>query len=197
MTHLNKLFARTLVAAALLGAVGAASADVMYHVDINTAGFATGGATTGYLDLSFAGAGALDVLTATVSHLQGDFFNLPQLSDVGVNPDGSLLFDSSLFSDFYAQIGLGQVISFDVSFSGMPPDAGSANFAADLLNGDGSAYLSNAVSFALMPDSAPTVVTDAGVGSVQLAAAVPEPSMLLSLFTGLGLMGLTLRRRRG
>lgn len=197
MTHLNQLFARTLVAAALLGAIGSASADVMYHVDINTAGFATGGATTGFLDLSFASAGTIDALTATVSHLQGTFFNLPQLSNVGVKADGSLLFDSSLASDFYAQIGLGQVISFDVSFSGMPSDGGAAGFAADLINGDESAYLSNAVAFTLMPDSAPTVVTDAGVGSAQLAAAVPEPSMLLSLFTGLGLMGLTLRRRRG
>lgn len=197
MTHFKSLLAQSLLAVGLLTGAALANAGAIYHVDIDTTQFATGGATTGYLDLYFIPFVAADALTATVSNLHGGFLGAPMSTNVTAGADGSLVFLNDIATDYAQQFTLGQTISFDISFDGMVSDAGSAGFGADIINGDFSDYLSRAVSFTLLPDAAPTIVTDAGIGSVQLAAAVPEPSMLLSLFTGLGLMGLTLRRRQG
>lgn len=193
MNNLKSLISQALLGLALLGGAGMASAGATYHVDIDTAGF---GAGTGYLDLNFASFGTADPLMATVTHLTGGFLGTPELANVGVGANGALTFTSALASDYFQQILLGQDISFDISFDGMPSEGAAAGFAADLLNADQSDYLSNAVAFTLLPGVAPTWETAAGVGSVQAAsAAVPEPSMLLSMATGLGLLGLTLRRR--
>lgn len=197
MTQLTSLFARTLVAAALFGSAAFASADVLYHVDIKTASLTSSGAGTGFLDLYFSGFGAADPVGASLSNLTGDFIGAATVTDVGAGKGGTLYFDSSLSSDYFQQFTFGQDISFDLLFSGTQSDLSGAGFHADILNADQSDYLSNAVSFELLGASAPTFTTDAGIATVQATATndVPEPSMLLSLFTGLGLMGLTLRRR--
>lgn len=194
MNNLKSLISQALLGMALLGGAGMASAGATYHVDIDTAGFGAGG--TAYLDLNFASFGTADSLTATVTHLQGGFLGAPDAANVGIGANGALTFTSALASDYFQQILLGQGISFDVSFDGMPSEGASAGFHADLLNADLSDYLSNAVTFTLQPGAAPTYVTQAGVATVQAAsAAVPEPSMLLSMATGIGLLGLSLRRR--
>lgn len=195
MNNLKSLISQALLGMALLGGAGMASAGATYHVDIDTTGFGAGG--TAYLDLNFASFGTADPLTATVTHLQGGFLGAPDAANVGIGANGALTFTSALASDYFQQILLGQGISFDVSFDGMPSEGASAGFHADLLNADLSGdYLSNAVTFTLQPGTAPTYVTDAGVATVQVAsAAVPEPSMLLSMATGIGLLGLSLRRR--
>jgi hypothetical protein len=192
MTHFKSLLSQALVAGALLAGAGLAHAST-YHVDIKTSGLDSG--STGYLDMVFASFGSADPVTATLSNLQGGFLGAPELTNLTVDANGSLHFVGALSSDYFQQIMLGQDISFDVSFGGALSDVSSAGFSADILNADLSAYLSNAVAFTLLPDTAVTYVTDANVATVSATAEVPEPSMLLSMFTGIGLLGLTLRRR--
>jgi hypothetical protein len=194
MYNLKYLISQALLGMALLGGAGMASAGATYHVDIDTTGFAAGG--TGYLDLNFASFGTADPLTATVTHLQGGFLGNPDTANVGIGANGALTFTSALASDYFQQILLGRGISFDISFEGMPSEGASAGFTADLLNGDQTDYLARAVAFALQPGAAPTYETVAGVATVQAAStAVPEPSILLSMATGIGMLGLLLRRR--
>jgi hypothetical protein len=72
-----------------------------------------------------------------------------------------------------------------------------ATFGAALSDLDGN-YLGNGdlVDIALAPDQPVQVTADAAYASVAaVSAAVPEPSALLSMVTGLGLLGLSLRRR--
>jgi hypothetical protein len=194
MTNIQSLFSRALLAAALLSGAGIASAGAIYHVDINTATLADAGNGTGYLDLFFIPFGTADLLTATVTNLHGDFVGMPTSTNVTAGADGSLTFLSDLSTDFQQQVTLGKTVSFDISFSGLPSGLGTAGFGADFINADYSAYLSNAVLFTLRSDGA-SYATDPGVASVLESADVPEPSTLLGLFTGIGLMGLSLRRR--
>jgi hypothetical protein len=185
MTFLHTLFARTLLAFALIAGAGAAVAGPMYHVDIDTTKYSGAGG----LQLTFLGAGSADPLTASVSNLNGAFVGTPELVDVALD-NGVLTFANSGFSEFFQEITLGGMFGFDVRFDGDLLGVGGTTFNVGLLGADDYLALS-AVSITLA-EGLPPVLTGSEFGS---AAAVPEPSTLLSLFTGIGLLGFTLRRR--
>jgi hypothetical protein len=194
MTNLKSLFSHAFLAAALLTGAGMASAGAIYHVDIKTAGFDNDGSDAAYLDMYFAPFGSVDPVTATVTGLHGDFTGAPTSTGVTVGANGALTFTNDYSTDYLRTFKLGSDISFDISFDGLPSDAGATGFFADIINADFSRYLSNAVSFTLLPDST-DIALDGAVASVGPAAAVPEPSAAALVLIGLMMAGAVARRR--
>ena len=190
MTNLNTLFSRALLALALLAGAGAAAASPIYHVALDTAG-ATG---EGGLQIDFLPFATNDVLTATISGLSGAFTGTPELVNV-TQSGGSYTFKSDAFSEFFQTITLGDKFGFDVTFGGLPTDGGSTGLTVSLIGATGD-YLSYAAAqISLQQGSAPVVTVDPSVAAVTPAAAVPEPSDLLLVASGLMLLTWTQRRR--
>jgi hypothetical protein len=200
MLNFKKILSCSLLAAAL-GACGAAFAGPTYHVTIDTSKLGGGSA---FLDVGLgAKDGALPV-TANVSGFMGVFGDYSDRlgNSTGDVMSGLTLVNDATFSDLYQSIVLGGLFSFDVSFvSG--PDNGSLDgsaFTATLYNSDGSSPIGAAGALAeidVIPGQADSLFTanSSATISTDAVAAVPEPSTLLSMFTGLGLLGFGLRRR--
>jgi hypothetical protein len=188
MNFLQNLFARSLLAFALAASAGAALAGPTYHVNVDTNKYADLG--IGGFQLTFlTQGGQTDPLTATVSGLSGAFLDTPELTNVGTD-NGVLTFSNDSFSEFFQLITLGGLFSFDVSFDGIPGGAGGTSLNVGLY-GPLDVLELNAVNISLAAGEPISVVN----GESGSATAVPEPSTLLSLFTGFGLLGFTLRRR--
>ena len=83
MTNLNNLLSRALLALALLAGATAAHANPTYHVALDTSA-ASG---DGYLQIDFLPFLTSDVLTATISGLDGAFTGTPDLVNVNAPPD--------------------------------------------------------------------------------------------------------------
>lgn len=197
MTSIRSLFARVLLATALCatGTAAVAGPVYTYHVDLDTSKYA--GLGFGGLQLTFLSAGMPDPLSATVRGLRGDFVGSPELYNVNVE-NGVMRFSSAEFNEFYQVVKLGGVFSFDVDFDGSFGGDGGTGLNVGLYDVDD-------VSFDLIADPAPSAVfinfstgEPAWVETIEGGSAVqvPEPSTLLSLFTGIGLLGFTLRRRK-
>jgi hypothetical protein len=185
MTNLKTLFSRALLALALLG--GAATASPIYHVALDTAG--TSG--DGYLQIDFLPFGTTDVLTATISGLDGAFTGTPDLVNV-VQSGNSYTLSSDAFSEFFQSITLGGTFGFDVTFGGVPLDAGSTGLTVGLLD-DAFNYLSlPAAQITLAAGEAPAIAADPAFATVN---AVPEPADWMLVATGLILLGAMQRRR--
>ena len=185
MTNLKTLFSRALLALALLG--GAATASPIYHVALDTAG--TSG--DGYLQIDFLPFGTTDVLTATISGLDGAFTGTPDLANV-TQSGGAYTLSSDAFSEFFQTITLGGKFGFDVTFGGVPRDAGSTGLTVSLLDA-GFDYLAlPAAQITLVAGEAPAVAVDPAFASVN---AVPEPRDWLLVATGLILLAAMQRRR--
>jgi hypothetical protein len=107
----------------------------------------------------------------------------------------------------------GQVISFDVTFSGAflstPSNIGTsfglALYAADqsTVLGNGNAASGSLLSFELLAPTAlgqfgsvTPVIYDAGLISVSSVSAVPEPSEWAMMVAGLAALGVIAQRRR-
>jgi hypothetical protein len=185
MTNLKTLFSRALLALALLG--GAATASPIYHVALDTAG--TSGA--GFMQIDFLPFATTDVLTATISGLDGAFTGTPDLVNV-VQSGGSYTLSSDAFSEFFQSITLGGKFGFDVTFGGVPLDAGSTGLTVSLLD-DAFNYLAlPAAQITLAAGEAPAVAVDPAFASVN---PVPEPKDWLIVATGLVLLGALQKRR--
>ncbi|WP_036165329.1 NF038129 family PEP-CTERM protein [Massilia sp. 9096] len=192
--NLKKILSRSLLALAL-SACGAAFAGPTYHVAIDTT---TLNSSTAFLDLGLANFGDSAPVTATLSHFSGAF---GEYSELGNGASGSVAQGDSVvlhtngsgFSDLFQSILLGGLFNFDVSFdtsgAGKP-----STFVGLLYRGDLSDSL---FEITLAPGEADIVSPANAYASVGPAAvsAVPEPSTLLSMATGLGLLGFGLRRR--
>jgi hypothetical protein len=205
MINTKKLLGQCLLAAALAGsALAAMAAPGSYHVAVNTAGL-TG---TGSLDmyLASANAGALP-LTATLSNFSADFGAVdPTFSgDYSVGPGGSFsLVNGAGYNDLTRFLNLGGTVGFDVAFSGAFIDSVGTEgglFTVGLYDANGVVVGDplGIVSITLDATS-PTTFTpgwDQGLANVTpiTASAVPEPSALLMMITGLGLAGFVARRR--
>ncbi|WP_036168799.1 NF038129 family PEP-CTERM protein [Massilia sp. 9096] len=196
--NLKKILSRSLLALAL-SASGAAFAGPAYHVSLDTS---TLGSGTAFLDLGLANFADSASVTATLSHFTGAF---GEYSAYGAGSSGSvggtvmLHTNDTGWSDLFQGILLGGSFGFDVSFD-TSATGNSASFVAQLYNGDKTGFLGvegNLLEIDLMPGQADMVSPANAFASVTPAAtsAVPEPSTLLSMVTGVGLLGFGLRRR--
>lgn len=184
------LLAVTLAATAL----GALAGPTSFHVNLNTSALAK----PTYIDLFFSAASNAAPASATVSNFTGAFGSVDYADGAVVfNADGSITIGNSPFSNMVGfKVLFGDTFGFDVSFN------------SDFLNGnsiDGSTFSVSALDAGLNPIGGPLVTFDlfggAGIavgadGQFASVTAVPEPSELLLMMTGLGLIGFVHRRRK-
>jgi hypothetical protein len=185
MMNLNTFFSRALLALSLLA--GAASASPVYHVALDTTGTSGGG----FMQIDFLPFATSDVLTATISGLDGAFTGTPALDNV-VQSGGAYTFSSDAFSEFFQSITLGGKFGFDVTFGGTPTDGGSTGLSVSLLDSVGDYLAFQAVQISLVAGEPPLVAVDSSVAAV---TAVPEPAEWMIVATGLVLLGAMQRRR--
>ena len=185
MMNLKTFFSRALLALSLLA--GAATASPIYHVALDTAG--TSG--DGYMQIDFLPFATNDVLTATISGLDGAFTGTPFLDNV-VQSGGTCTFSSDAFSEFFQSITLGGKFGFDVTFGGVPTDGGSTGLSVSLLDSVGDYLAFQTVQISLVAGEAPIVAVDPGVATVN---PMPEPADWAIVATGLVLLGAMQRRR--
>lgn len=202
MTNFTSLLRQGLLAITLAGtALGAMANPTTYHVDFSTAGIAGGT----LLEFSFSSSDpAVAPSSATLSNLGGAITGFDSVAGANDNGNGSYtLFNNDpagSFADFNAVFG--GPFSFNVTFSdgflSGPAGLGSL-FAVSVVNGNYIPVAGGLVEFSLFPESGITPAFTAGTnGSANVMApnAVPEPSAVLLMMTGLGLVGFTARRRK-
>jgi hypothetical protein len=187
MTNLKTLFSRALLALALLSGATVASANPIYHVALDTAG--TSG--DGYMQIDFLPFATSDVLTATISGLDGAFTGTPDLVNV-TQSGGAFTFTSDAFSEFFQSILLGGKFGFDVTFGGVPTDGGSTGLSVSLLDATGAYLAFQAAQITLVAGLPPAVAADPAFATVN---PVPEPADWMLVATGLILLTGMQRRR--
>ena len=187
MTHLNNLLSRALLALALLAGATAAHANPTYHVALDTS-TASG---DGYLQIDFLPFLTSDVLTATISGLDGAFTGTPDLTHV-MQSGGAYTLKSDALSAFFQSIVLGGQFGLDVTFGGTPADGGSTSLTVDLLDATGDYLSYPAASISLVAGTPPAVAADAAFATVN---PVPEPAGWMLVASGLMLLTWTQRRR--
>ncbi len=198
MNTFTSLLRQCLLAIALAGtALGAAADPISYHVKVNTAGLESGT----FLDFMFTQINAVPA-TATVTNLTGATGALGGSGgNASVNADGSFTIgngpDALNYVDFFAT--LGGVFNFDVTFSdsflGDAADAGST-FSVSVLDLDFAPVGDVLVQFELAASGIAPAALPGSSAALIGATAVPEPSSMLMMATGLGLVGFTARRRK-
>lgn len=204
MFNIQNLLRQAMLALVLCGATLAAHADVIpasFRVTINTAGFDD----ASFLDMHFGSFGAAEA-TATISNLQGAFGDVDSfLGDVGFHPGGVFTMSNQGLNFLTHSITAGGLLSFDVAFGGaFLTEAGdfTSIFSAALLDADysGVGNPDGDVIFSVTQLStlgAPAAVGFETFGIAEVSVnAVPEPSELLLMLTGLALMGAMVRRRQ-
>lgn len=201
MFKLHTLLRQAMLALVLCGASIAAHAGVIpasYRVTIDTAG-------ASYLDFNFGSFGSGGQALATVANLGAGFGTVFDMGgDVVVAPEGGFTISNQGFNYLTYAITAGAPLSFDVAFSGdFLTEMGDVTtfFTAALLGGD-FGPVGNAtgdVIFSIMQLSATgaAAVGFETFGNAEVSVnAVPEPSELLLMLTGLALMGAMVRRQR-
>jgi hypothetical protein len=193
MFKMNSLVSRCVLALAVLTGSAAAVAGPTYHVDID--GTSTTG--NGYLVLSFLSFDPSGAAHATVTNWSGFGGTGSAYNDATLDLATRTLGLASGANGYFFDAVFGSShFGFDVRFD-VDTVPVVATFGAALSDLDGN-YLGNGdlVDITLAPDQPVQVTADAAYASVAaVSAAVPEPSALLSMVTGLGLLGLSLRRR--
>jgi hypothetical protein len=197
MLNFKNLLARTLLAFALAAGAGAAAAGPTYHVDVNTSAFA---GASGYLDFLIVGQGDAATTVATLSHFTGDFSGAEVSSGAasGSAAAGATIVNSGAWNELGLWASLGGNFGFDVSFDQAIDGFAGSMLEITLLDAD-FLYLApstgDIAQFDLEPGQA-IGLTASAFATISTVSAVPEPSELLLMTTGLGLVGFMLRRRK-
>ncbi|MBZ2206843.1 NF038129 family PEP-CTERM protein [Massilia soli] len=203
MFNIQNLLRQAMLALVLCGASIAAHADVIagsYRVTLNSN---VAGAT--FLDMNFNGFDGAAVATATISNLQGAFNGVDStIGIVGELPGGVFSIDNQGSNFLTHSITAGGLLSFDVVFSGaFMTDLGefTSVFSAALLDADymplGNPEGDVIFSIAQLSAAGAAAVGIETFGDAMVTVnAVPEPSELLLMLTGLALMGAMVRRRQ-
>lgn len=197
MFSMKSIFSRSLAALAFALASTVALAAPTYHVTIDTT---TLGTDKAYFDFVYSSAGGAAPSMATLTGFSGDFGALIDRAgdSSGTIADGKVILgNSTSYNDIFQAITLGGLFNFDVSFDIGGTGPGS-RFAVNLFDANQNAYVGvpeNLVQFDISAGQADIVAPANGIGSVAAVSDVPEPSTLLSMVTGLGLLGAGLRRR--
>jgi hypothetical protein len=201
MNIVTSLLRQGLLALALAGTtLGAAADPISYHVNLATAGLESGT----YLDFLFTRFDGAAPTTARVFNLTGGLGALAATGGAAVvNLDGTFSIDNGPdalnYVDFLATFG--GPFSFDVTFSdgflaGL--DGVGSTFSISVLDADFAPIgnVDGLVQFNLSADGG-IVANPLPGNSAELigAAQVPEPSAVLMMMTGLGLVGLVRRRK--
>lgn len=204
MFNIQNLFRQLMLAVILCGASLAAHADVIpasFRVTINSAGVE--GAS--FLDMNFGSFGGAAEATATVSNLSGGFGDVDSfLGDVGFQPGGVFTISNQGLNFLTHNITAGSSLSFDVAFSGaFLTEVGdfTSFFSAALLDADymalGNPEGDVIFSIAQLSATGMAAVGFETFGNAEVSVnAVPEPSELLLMLTGLAMMGAMVRRRQ-
>jgi hypothetical protein len=203
MINLPSLLRQGALALVLAGtALGALAGPTSYHVDLNTAALQGGK----ILDFFFLSDPAAAATTATVSNLSGALGGVAAADGVfNFNGNGGFTIGNNSATQNYVDYNavFGGLFSFDITFSDSflaGPNGFGSSFSVSVLD-ENFGPLTNGggiVVFDLFPETGIAPNVAAGFGSATLinVGAVPEPSELLLVLTGLGLVGFTVRRRQ-
>ena len=199
MFNIKKILSQALLALAMLGGSGAVLAGPTFHVTLNTANL---GVTSGYLDFTVSALGFAGPATATLSNFSGAFDVAAQMAEgdvTGLVPGTLAIGNAGAVNEVLKLADFGGEFSFDLNFDVADGLAGST-FGVAFLNAGLTDYLgvqgsileifvqpgvNGAFTFALSADNEFASIT-----------AVPEPSDLLMMMTGLGLVAFVHRRRK-
>jgi hypothetical protein len=198
MFNVKTLLRQCLLAVALAGAsLGALAGPTSFHVELETAGLAN----AQYIDFFFSKIGAAPDATVTISNFTGDSLAVDYFEGaVTFNGGGSVTIangpDFSNMVDYTAAFG--GMFGFDLVFSTdflASSSLDSSVFSISVLDG-GLAPLSGSLAqFELSASGIAAVAAERYTITALAPTAVPEPSDLLMMVTGLGLVGLVRRRR--
>jgi hypothetical protein len=202
MTHqLFSLLRRLLLAAALAASSSAASAGTI-HVAIDTSQF---GLATGFLDMQLSASAGVPLATAVVSNMAG-FDSSAFIDSWGVTPvAGGYSFRNDTSNDLFHAVNFGGVLSFDLTFAGAydPLTTYVSHFVVSAFADDAMTLVGNydPITGALADFSWTPARTAGGAASIGMdisdpaVTAIPEPTALLLLASGLLAMTMGLRRQ--
>jgi hypothetical protein len=198
MFNFKTFVKQALLAATLAFGIGSATAGPTYHVDIDTTNYAGAGSIDFWMSSLTGASGALATVSNFTGSLGAETF---RFGGVGGALPASTGFDNSQsFSSVTHDVILGNKFAFDVSFSGdflTVPGFGST-FSVAMYDALGN-YLVQPdflVEFSLTPVTFDNTASVAYSNARNVRVSVPEPSDMLLVMTGLGLVGF-MRRRSG
>jgi hypothetical protein len=199
MFNVKTLLRQCLLAVALAGAsLGALAGPTSFHVELDTAGLGN----AQYIDFFFSKFGAAPDATVTVSNFTGDSLAVDYAEGaVTFHGDGSVTIGNG--PDFFSNLvdytaAFGGLFGFDLVFSTdflASSSLDNSTFSISVLDGGLAPITGTLAQFELSSSGIARVAAERYNITPLAATAVPEPSDLLMMVTGLGLVGLVRRRK--